>query len=197
MNLNTFYELSVATQVALGSGFLAYALAYAGFREGHYAVDAVFITLIFSVVASLVFTVASPIGLWGATALFTLGVAAFWRVLARRWCLRMLSLLHIHREDGVHRAWAQIVQTDKSVGQCSVHTKDGRVLYLNDRPKFKGLLWDGLYLGGDGSVVMIVEEEEFPDGRTEVRDGITSADWGTRMTYLPASAIERVNIRLN
>ena len=99
---------------------------------------------------------------------------------SRRWCRNDLETL---------------VQTKKTVDQISVHLLDGRVLYLNDRPKYEGTPWDGLYLGGDGSVLMIVEEEKLPDGIEEERKGICS-DWGTRLTYLPASQITRVNIRL-
>ena len=53
----------------------------------------------------------------------------------------------------------------------------------------------GMYLGSDGSIVMVVEHEDLPDGTTEERTAIRDATWGTRVTYIPASEIARVNIR--
>jgi len=84
----------------------------------------------------------------------------------------------------------------RKVGQLSVHLKNGRVLYLHDRRAFLGCPWEGLYLGGDGSVIMAVESEELPDGTEEIREAVRDDAWGTRMTYIPASEIARVNIRI-
>ena len=50
-----FFELSLSLQVALASGYLAYITAYAGLRRGHATQDAVFISLVFSVIALLSF----------------------------------------------------------------------------------------------------------------------------------------------
>lgn len=199
MNLDTFYNLSLATQVALGAGFLAYGVAYAGLRESHGPVDAVFITLAFSVVATLAFMGAQGWGVWSQSAfafLIALIAAALWRRWIRRAVLWLFATTRVHREDGVHRSWASIVQTDRRVGQISVHTKDGRILYLNDRQRYSAAPWGGLYLGGDGAIVMVVEEEEFADGKEEMREDISDPHWGTRMTYIPAGEIARVNIRM-
>lgn len=201
MNPLDFFELSLATQVALGAGFLAYALAYAGLREGHGTVDVVFITLAFAALASLTFGGGMAAGFapfWaslGALSI-TLMVAALWRRWARGWCLWLLSVARVHREDGAHRGWAVLVQSDCVVSQASVHLKDGRTLYLNDRQKYLSAPWQGLYLGGDGSVILVVEEEERADGTEEARQGISDADHGARMTYVPAAEVVQVNLRM-
>jgi hypothetical protein len=82
------------------------------------------------------------------------------------------------------------------VGQLSVHLKNGRVLFLNDRRNFLNAPWEGLYLGGDGSIIMAVEMEELPDGSEEIRQAVVDDAWGTRLTFIPSSEIARVNIRL-
>jgi hypothetical protein len=193
-----FVNLGTAVQVSLGAGYLAYCTAYAGFRRHHQTRDTIFISLVFAAIASAVISQAQTLGVVPAYSLSVLAAlvsAAVWRWFGRELWHRTMHVSKVHREDGVETTWENLIQTKKIVDQISVHLSDGRVLYLNDRPKYVGTPWDGLYLGGDGSVLMVVEEEELPDGTEEKRQGICS-DWGTRLTYLPASQITRVNIRL-
>lgn len=193
-----FINLGTAVQVSLGAGYLAYCTAYAGFRRHHQTRDTIFISLVFAAIASTVISLAQNLGtvpVYILSILAALLSAAVWRWFGRELWQKTMHISKVHREDGVETTWEALVQTKKIVDQISVHLSDGRVLYLNDRPKYVGTPWDGLYLGGDGSVLMVVEEEELPDGTEEERQGICS-DWGTRLTYLPASQIIRVNIRL-
>ena len=193
-----FFNLGTTVQVCLGSAYLAYCTAYAGFQRHHNNRDAIFITLVFAAIASTAYSYAQDCGIYlayfisFAAALVT---AVIWRLLGRELWQKAMQVSKVHREDGVTSTWESLVQTKKSVKQISVHLSNGRVLYLNDRPKYIGTPWDGLYLGGDGGILMIVEEEDLPDGTEEERQGIQS-DWGARLTYLPASQITRVNIRL-
>jgi hypothetical protein len=199
MDLQALFDLSLATQVALGSGYLSYVVAYSGWRESHTPVDATFITLAYASISSLALWSLSDFSPWtAALAGFVAPVASsvVWRKWLRSACLRFLSVAGVHRDDGLRDAWTSIVQTDRVVDQISVHTKDGRILYLNNRPAFANSPWAGLNLGGDGSIAMAVEEEEMPDGSTEIREGIVYENWGTRITFIPADQVARVNIRL-
>lgn len=190
--------LSTLVQVSLGIGYLAYSVAYAGFRRHHDTRDTVFITLVFAAVASTIFSSLLPWNPYLAgvlTLVIVLILGAAWRAFGRDAWLWVMSNTNVHREDGNNSTWEALVQTRKKVGQVSVHMKNGRVLYLNDRRKFVGAPWDGLYLGGDGSIVLAVEEEETETGEVEVREAVKS-EWGTRLTYVPASEVARINIRL-
>lgn len=193
-----FINLGTAVQVWLGSGFLAYCTAYAGFRHHHQNRDAIFITVVFAAIASAAYSASQEMGNIHAyvISVFTALLSAIlWRWVGREAWQKMMQVTKVHREDGVTSTWENLVQTKRTVDQISVHLTDKRVLYLNDRPKYAGTPWDGLYLGGDGGIMMVVEEEELTDGTVEERQGVCS-DWGTRLTYLPASQIARVNIRL-
>lgn len=201
------FDLSLSVQSALGAGYLGYATAYAGLRREHRTEDALFISLAFSAVAMVAFRVAGGLvgdgRVWldavaGVMAAFaaSLLAAAVWRGHGRSAWLKLMSVATIHRDDGLHSAWSVIVQARRSCGQISVQMKNGHVLYLNDRRSFEGTPWDGLYLGGDGAIIMAVEEEDLPDGRSEIREGVVDAAWGTRLTYIPPAEIARVNIRL-
>ena len=193
-----FIELGAAVQVSLAAGYLAYCTAYAGFRRHHQTRDTIFISLVFAAIASAVISLVQVFGTVPAYLLSVFAAllsASIWRWFGRELWHKTMRASKVHREDGVETTWEALVQTKKIIDQISVHLSDGRILYLNDRPKYVGTPWDGLYLGGDGSVLMIVEEEELPDGTEEVRQGVLS-DWGTRLTYLPASQIARINIRM-
>lgn len=197
--IDELISLGTTVQVWLGSGYVAYCTAYAGFQRHHKTRDTVFITAVFVAVASGAFSLGSTINAWcaySAAVFVPLAAAICWRLLGKSSWLWLMQFLRVHREDGNDCTWESIVQTTRYVDQLSVHTIDGRILYLNDRRQFVDKAeWNGLYLGGDGSVVMAVEEEELPDGSTEQRQGVLS-DWGTRLTYIPANQISRVNIRL-
>lgn len=192
-------NLGTTVQVWIGAGYISYCTAYAGFQRHHKTRETVFLTAVFTAISSIAFAAAQDANVFAAYALAILVpfvIAVFWRRVGKSIWLSAMKLTRVHREDGNASTWESIVQTDKAVDQISVHMQDGRVLYLNNRRQFKGKVpWDGLYLGGDGSIVMVVEEEEFPDGKTEQREAICS-DWGARLTYLPSDQIVRVNIRL-
>ena len=196
---NGFFELSLSVQVALASGYLAYITAYAGLRRGHATQDAIFISLVFSVVALLcfeLFPIEQTYLRAAAACVMALLSGVLWRKAGRPSWLWLMRKTGVHREDGVHSPWDVVVQTDRKVGQLSVHLKNGRVLFLNDRRNFLNAPWEGLYLGGDGSIIMAVEMEELPDGSEEIRQAVVDDAWGTRLTFIPSSEIARVNIRL-
>ncbi|MBU2963355.1 hypothetical protein KO516_21515 [Citreicella sp. C3M06] len=194
-----FFDLSLSLQTALGAGYLGYVTAYAGLRRDHATTDAVFISLAFASLAMLAFVLLErfgPVVSFIAAFVISLLSAGLWRKWGRKGWLWCVGSARVHRDDGVHGAWSGIVQTDHCVGQISVHTVGGRILYMNDRSRYHDAPWGGLYLGGDGSVVLVVEEEELSDGTEEQRTGIKDEHMGTRMTYVPASQVARVNIRM-
>ncbi|MGJ5621614.1 hypothetical protein [Sulfitobacter sp. MF3-043] len=194
-----FFELSLVLQIALGSGYLAYATSYAGLRRDHNIGDQLSISLVFSAIALIL---ANSTASWddgwrvAFTLVSTMLVGVIWRAAGRpiwHWFLRKTG---IHREDGVHSGWAALVQTKKGVSQATVYTQDGRILHLSDRAPYENLEWGGLYLCGDGSVTMIVESDTDAQGSEILREDITDLNWGTRYTHIPADQIRRVELRL-
>jgi len=193
-----YFNLPLEIQTALGGGYLAFAIAYAGLSDQYRATDIVFRTMAFGLISLMAFRLSQQLGPIGASAL---GVAAalvagiLWRVVGIRLVNRILAGLGVHREDGTYSAWTALIQQPGlTVSQLSVHTKDGRILYQNALHDPKAHL-NGMYFGRDGSIVMVVEEEELPDGTEEVRTGVRGPEWNTRVTYIPADQITRVNLR--
>ncbi|WP_323041122.1 hypothetical protein [Gemmobacter sp.] len=191
-------QIPLTVQLGLGVGYLCYLLVYAGHRRGHTALDATFLSFAFGVPALLPIT--AGIGsVWVNVitgTMFSFALALAWRGAGKHHWTRLMRWLHVHMDDGMTDAWESILTTPKlSTGQVSVHTTDGRVLYLSDRSKFKTAPEEGLLLGVNGSILMVVEKERLPDGTIELREGIIDPAWGSRMTYIPANQIVRVNIR--
>ncbi|MFP1646092.1 hypothetical protein [Pontitalea aquivivens] len=193
--------LPVGLQVALGAGYLAYMIAYAGLRRGHSAVDAVFISFAFGIPALFTFDFLAQVHValgvaFGAAASIVAGVV--WRSGLRCGWGWLMEDLGVHGEDGAATSWDTLIQRrDLKVNQVSVRTKDGRTLFMNERHDYLDGPHKGLILGGDGSVVMVVEEERLPGATGEDRkaQGMRTEN-GVRLSYIPASEIAQVNMRV-
>jgi hypothetical protein len=191
-------SLPFTIQLGLGIGFLCYVTAYAGRRRGHTITEITFLTMAFGLPALL--PLSSGTGSIAINALIGIslafGLALIWRGWALEAWQRAAKFIGLHAEDGLSYGWDKIVSyPNLATSQISVHTADGRILYLNDRTKFAHAPFEGLYLASDGSIIMAVEEERLPDGTEQVRTDISVATWGVRMTYLPPDQVKRVNIR--
>ena len=195
----SLFMLPLELQVALGGGYLAHAVAYGGLRQAPSATELALRSLAFGLAALLsfrtalshnaptIFAVAA-----GLSCALLLGI--LWRRAGMKWTIRMLRWIGIW-EDGLPDAWTALIQTPKlNVTQVSVHLKNGRVLY-HDRNAYPAAWNDGLYFGSDGSMVIVVAEEERDDGTSEERKDVYAPQWGTRLTYIPADQVERVNLR--
>lgn len=202
MMTDGFLTLPLEVQVALGGGYLAYAVAFAGIRKSESAAEMAFRSLAFGLAALLALRFFLANG-WptsvsvGAALCSAVFLGAFWRRWGKKYTWKILRALKISGEDGMPDAWTATIQTPGlNITQLTVHTTDGRQLQ-HDRAAYKNALHDGLYLGSDGGIILVVSEEEYPDGHVEKREGIEVEDWGTRLTYIPPSQIKRVDIRTN
>ncbi|WP_298618722.1 hypothetical protein [uncultured Zoogloea sp.] len=190
-------NLPLEIQVALGGGYLAYVLAYSGLRRGHGATDTAMISLAFGLIGVLVFR-SMPGGDWARVAgglLAMLVAAAVWRARVRALIARATAGFGVHADDGLISGWDSLIQEPGlQVTQARVVLTDGTDLFCADTGKYSDGPHRGLVLGGDGSVTMVVETEERAGGEETPRGDIRT-DWGTRVTYVPADRIQRVELR--
>ncbi len=197
---DSIVTMPLVMQLALGAGYAGYAIAYAGLRRDHSATDAALCSLAFGVPAILVFSALVERGqMVAALAGFVvaIGVACLWRMGGRDGAYFLLNGLGVHQDDGLSNTWdALIHRKGLKVSQMSVHMTDGRILYLSDRTLVKGAPFDGLLLGGDGSIAMVVQKERAADGSTVEKSDIADDEWGYRLTYIPADHVAQVNIRI-
>lgn len=195
-----FFDLTLEVQIAIGGGFLAYCTAYAGLRRHHTNTETFMISLAFGLVGVLAFRLSQP-PLGEAVSAVTAVLAAllagaFWRVAGQPAWQRLMAWAGVHQDDGSHAAWEALIQQRRlSVTQVAVRLKSGREMSCSRAGAFRNGPAKGLILGGDGSIVMVVEDETTSDGEAQPRTAIQDENFGTRLTYVPKSEIEFVELR--
>lgn len=201
MPIQEILNLPLELQVALGGGYLAYATAYAGLRRGHSGSDSAMIALAFGLIGVGVFRlVGLAPGYWRfaqipAAVLVMQCAGLLWRAWGRVTWRRLLRWFRVHQDDGLTSAWDALIQSPGlKITQVRVITKDGRDLWCSNASLYSGPA--EMTLGVDGAVTMVVESEESYPASTgeEPREEITDP-WGTRVTYIPADQIARVELR--
>lgn len=202
-------NLPLHIQLALGSGYLAYLVAYAGIRQHHTPSEVVFRSIAFGMAATAIMLWApeapATLNAWKhpfwrpATALaVTVAIGALWRWRGMRWSRTALRKLNVSWTDDIPTAWLSVTatETDISPTQIVVDLDNGRTLMCDDTRQFSGAPFAPCVYGLDGSIAFYVTAERPADGdwveRTEIRHDIE----GDMLTYVPASAIKRVQLRL-
>lgn len=192
--------LSWKVQVALASGYAAYIISYRGIRGHHSAQDTVFLALVFSLIASAelwLTRLLSPLVAGFCAFLLSVAVGVLWRRRGMQILTDMLRGPNTTWSDDTPSAWARLQENREfPLSQVSVLLKDGTWLYCNQTAAFNDAPYSPGVLGMSGDVLMYLtsikpkESEERPQVTT------LDANYGARLTYIPASEIARVNVRL-
>lgn len=187
-------------QLSLGSGYLAYLIAYAGIRQHHTATDAIFRTVAFGLAATAVLLWA-PLehGLLEIAALASaLATGALWRWKGMAMTKTALGVANVTWSDDIPSAWLSItaMRTDVRPSQIAVDLDNGRTLVCDDTRRFAKAPYGPCVFGLDGSVALYVTAEMRPDNTWLEKLDVEHPFDGPRLTYIPASAIKRVEMRL-
>lgn len=202
-------NLPLHLQISLGSGYLAYLVAYAGIRQHHTTSEVFFRSIAFGMAATAIMLWAPPspsmLAEWRnpfwrpATAvLVTIAVGAFWRWRGMRWSRWTLRKLNVSWTDDIPTAWLSVTatETDARPTQIVVDLENGRTLLCEDTRAFIGAPFAPCVYGLDGSVAMYVTAERTPEGTWIERQDVRHPMDGDLLTYVPASTIKRVELRL-
>jgi len=196
-------------QFALGSGYLAYLVAYAGIRQHHTPSEVFFRSIAFGMTTTAVMLWAPeapatfarwkhPIWRPCTALIFTVTIGVFWRWRGMRWSRATLRKLNVSWTDDIPTAWLSVTatETDVSPTQIVVDLDSGRTLMCDDTRLFAGAPFAPCVYGLDGSIAFYVTAERPSGGdwveRTEIRHDVE----GDMLTYVPATAIKRVQLRL-
>lgn len=199
MDLDKALALPIAVQIALGSGYLAYLIAYAGLRERHTATDAVFRAIAFGLVATAVLTSFDATHLltkiWAV--LLTVLAGAGWRWIGMELTRKVLRRTDISWTDDIPTAWLSVtaVKTDARISQVAVDLDDGRTLVCEDTRRFADAPHGPCVFGLSGDLGIYVTAEMRANGEWFSHDDVLHDSQGSNMTYLPASKIKRVELR--
>lgn len=196
-----FLSLPWEIQIALGSGYLAYALAYLGIKDHHKPIDTAFRTIAFGLCATSVLALLpATYGFWRVTAavLTSLVSGALWRYWFAdgvQWLIRKADLSW---SDETPSAWSKITLHNNRtyVSQVSVQLDDDSWLFCDDTRQFAESPYGPCVLGSNGDVAIYAThkcrpgEDIVPDA--DVRDPYH----GDKLTYVPAGKIRRVSLRM-
>lgn len=194
-----FLKLPWEIQGALASGYAAYAIAYTGLRERQKPVDIAFLSLVFSVPATLTFgwlasrgpTISIP-----AAFIVAVGTAIIWRKFIRPFAFPLLKKLNITWANDDPSALATLGGNAKfGITQIAVLMDDGTWLRCDDARNFDSAPFSPYLLGPNGDVALYLTHEEAADGKVKTLATVRDPVYGDRITYVPASRIKRITLR--
>jgi hypothetical protein len=186
-------------QIALASGYAAYAVAYTGLHDRQRTVDVTFISLVFSLIATLV------LWLMASEGLVISGIVAFvisllagivWRQIGRPFVFSALKWADITWSDDEPSALASLSSNSRHpITQVAVQMDDGTWLRCDDVRKFSDAPFAPCVIGPGGDIALYLSHEDSPDGKSKEITSARSRDYGDRITYIPASRIKRITLR--
>ena len=200
MDPDKLLSMPVAIQIALGSGYLAYLIAYAGLRERHTATDAIFRSAAFGLAATAVLTTLDGRSIWvklGAVAA-TIVVGIVWRWVVMEATRAAFRHTDISWTDDIPTAWLSVTatRTNAKVSQLAVDLEDGRTLLCEDTRRFRDAPHGPCVFGLSGDLALYVTAEMWADGCWVEHDRVLDDVEGANLTYVPAGKIKRVEMRL-
>jgi len=195
----SFLKLPWEIQVALASGYAAYALAYTGLRDRQRTIDIAFLSLVFSVPATMIFgemASKSPMITIPLAFIAAFGVALIWRRFLRPLVFPILQKFDITWANDDPSALATLSGNSKfGVTQIAVLLDDGTWLRCDDVRKFERAPYWPYVLGPNGDVALYLTHEETAGGEAKVLSTVRDPNYGDRITYVPASRIREITIR--
>jgi hypothetical protein len=186
-------------QVAVGSGYTAYMIAYTGIRSHHQSIDTTFRTIAFSVVSTAIMLSLSDVQ---RTALIliafggTVTAGVLWRRFGMDLWEATLRFLDVTWADDTPSAWARM-SADQAhhITQLSVLTIDGVRLRCHDASTCGDLPLGPCVLGTNGDLLLYVTHIKRPGEEEKESVHMCNTTHGARMTYLPASSIKELQVR--
>lgn len=197
---DTLLNLPWVIQLSLVSGYAAYVLSYFGIRAKHSATDIIFITLSFGLIASGIcffFKINDhvfPVSLLAF--IVTCAVGVMWRKYIRDFIRNRVRDADVSWSDDDPSALTSIAYDSQyKLSQLSVETDDGKTFLCNSALEFVRSPFGPCRIGVDGDIAMYVTHIRNGDEPPEEQPTVKDAEYGDRITYIPASKIKRVSFR--
>jgi hypothetical protein len=192
-------SLSWQIQAALASGYAAYMISYTGIRTHHRAVEITFITLVFSLIATLAILFigadSPPIAIACAfiTSIFA---GLLWRGWGRDLYWKAMRKLDFTWSNDDPSALATLAGNARyPVTQIAVLLDDGTWLRCDDATKFNDAPYGPCLVGPTGDVALYLTHEEPRDAPAKEMQTVRDKHYGDQVTYIPSSRIKLINIR--
>jgi hypothetical protein len=196
-----FLKLPWEIQGALASGYAAYAIAYTGMRERQRPIDIAFLSLVFSIPATLLFGLLArfqlgPMVLVPLAFVVAIGFAIIWRRFLRPHVFPLLRKLNVSWSNDDTSALTTLSDNSKfKVTQAAVLLDDGTWLRCDTAQEFAGAPFAPYLLGANGDIALYLTHEVSPDGTVKTLKTVRDSFYGDRITYIPTTRIRRITIR--
>lgn len=201
----SFFELSTvpwALLLAFVCGYAGYYVANTGNREHHKKLDITFSMIFFGFLGSFIYEasrrwLSSDILLNSLAAVIgAICIGGLWRIYGRQLLLQTLRRTGVSHSDDIPSAWRALFEIKDHDGtQLSVRLKDGTWLQCDDLGRFQGSPNGPCTLGATGDILMYVTDTRELHGKSVPNEAVEFDQWGTEITYIPASEIGRVDFR--
>jgi hypothetical protein len=187
-------------QVALGSGYAAYMLAYIGIRDHQKGIDVAFRAIAFGSVSSAVLYLCKSYSPLLSSALAfsaSIVVGLCWRYFGMGRLRKGLRWANISWADDTPTAWATIASANSQhkLTQLAVLMDDGTWLNCSRLGAYNDDPFGPCILGQSGDIALYVTDEVDAEGKSEKAETIRDEDYGVRLTYVPAAKIKRIAMR--
>lgn len=198
-DLTDLLTLPLDTIAVLAAGYLGYRLAYTGKDAGHSAVDTVFLSLVYAVVAKLVLQSALllpqvlrsfvlPLAIIAAVLL-----AGIWRKWGEKGVSKTLCWLGVSQSDRHNSAWGSILANDNlGLTTLVVRKTDGSQVRCWPLVDFAKERFGPCILGQDGSVALFITHFRPASEPAWIDDDPRAGQSGTAMTFIPATQISEI-----
>lgn len=203
-DIASLLDLPWSTLFTLASGYTAYLISNLGLRDHHKPIDIAFSTLVYGLVARIVFDpvidrgepqwLASIVGFF-----FALVVAISWNRYGRKIFRLALRKMDVSLHDELPSAWMTMLATkDVNASQLIVKLTNGTWLMCEDLHQFKDEPNGPCALGIAGDVLMYVTHQKGPEDKSfSALPSVIDPEWGSEALYLASDKIERVYFRRN
>ncbi len=188
------------TLLTLAAGYMGYFVAHVGIRDHHKTVDVTFNTLVFGFCAAFVYQLLryaefNILAASGAAAVLAVLVGALWRACLRPVFYNIMQSTNVSYADDIPTAWLNLFSETSVVGtQLIVKLKDGRTLMCEDLHRFRDEPNGPFRFGAKGDILMYVTDQKVGYAWSSVED-VFWDEWGSEITYIPASEVAQVNFR--
>jgi len=188
-------------QVALAAGYSGYMLAYVGLRHTHRQIDTIFISVVFSLIASGAISLAarwSIESLYSAASAFavTCIVAVTWRRWGRKLLTKALRGINLSWGNDDPSALVTLsLNSEYPISQIAVLLDDGTWLRCDNTAIFNDAPFAPFLLGPNGDVALYLTHEEKIGEEAKELKSVRDSHYGDRITYVPASQIRQINFR--
>lgn len=194
-----FLKLPWEIQAALASGYVAYMIAYAVLRGRHSTIDTAFITLVFSLIATVILSLMMTFGPPLAIVTTVVGCCVsglIWRKWGRgtyRWSMRKLDISWANDDPSTLDTLCG--DSTNYLTAIAIQLDNGQWLRCDNTEKFRDAPHGPALIGPAGDVALYLTHEEEADGTQKELETVSSHDYGDLLTYVPASRIRILNLR--